>query len=99
MIVITGQIYTDPETLPKLYARLKSLCDPSRQEDGCLFYHMGMEDEAKGTIMAMEGWRDQASLDAHLALPSIKALLEDFEGKFSNDVQIHEVSGSQRMLV
>ena len=25
--------------------------------------------------LAMEGWRDQASLDAHLALPSIKALL------------------------
>lgn len=99
MIVITGQIFTDAETLPTLYARLKALCEPSRAEDGCLFYHMGMEDEERGIIMAMEGWRDQAALDTHLGLPSIKTLLDDFAGKFRNDVQIHEVSGSQRLSV
>ncbi len=99
MIVITGQIFTDPETLPRLYARLKALCEPSREEDGCLFYHMAMEDPNGGVIMAMEGWRDQASLDAHLALPAIAALLDDFGGKFSNDVQIHEVTGSQRLTL
>lgn len=97
MIVITGQIFTDPDTLPALYARLKALCEPSRAEEGCIFYHMAMEDAERGIIMAMEGWRDQAALDAHLALPAIAALLEDFAGKFSNDVQIHEVSGSQRL--
>ncbi|CAN5435635.1 hypothetical protein BH10PSE12_BH10PSE12_32550 [soil metagenome] len=99
MIVITGQIFTDPETLPKLYARLKALCEPSRAEAGCLFYNMGMEDAEKGVIMAMEGWSDQAALDTHLALPAIKALLDDFGGTFTNDVQIHEVSGSQRLIV
>ena len=97
MIVITGQIYTDQDTLPTLFARLKALCEPSRQEDGCLFYNMGMEDADKGVIMAMEGWRDRAALDTHLALPSVLALLDEFAGKFSNDVQIHEVSESQRL--
>lgn len=99
MIVITGQIFTGPDTLPALYARLKALCEPSRAEDGCIFYHMAMEDAERGVIMAMEGWRDQAALDAHLALPAIAALLEDFEGKFSNDVQIHQVTGSQRLSI
>jgi len=70
MIVITGQIFTGPDTLPALYARLKALCEPSRAEDGCIFYHMAMEDAERGVIMAMEGWRDQAALDAHLALPA-----------------------------
>lgn len=97
MIVITGQIFTDQETLPTLYARLKELCEPSRREDGCLFYHMGMEDAEKGVIMAMEGWCDMAALEAHLTLPAIARLLADFEGKFTNDVQIHEVSSSQKM--
>ncbi len=97
MIVITGQIFTDADTLPALYARLKALCEPSRAEDGCIFYHMAMEDAERGVIMAMEGWRDQAALDTHLALPAIAALLEDFAGKFSNDVQIHQVTGSQRL--
>ncbi|WP_380876623.1 hypothetical protein ACFB49_09430 [Sphingomonas sp. DBB INV C78] len=99
MIVITGQIFTDQETLPALYSRLKSLCEPSRAEDGCIFYHMAMEDEANGTIMAMEGWRDQAALEKHLSLPSIAKLLADFDGKFRNDVTIHEVSSSQKMAV
>lgn len=99
MIVITGQIFTDQETLPKLYARLKQLCEPSRAEEGCLFYHMAMEDEEKGVILAVEGWRDTEALQAHLALPDIVRLLSDFEGKFSNDVQIHEVSSTQKLSV
>lgn len=97
MIVITGQIFTDQETLPALHARLKALCEPSRGEDGCLFYHMGMEDAEKGVLMAMEGWRDQAALETHLAQPEIVRLLADFEGRFTNDVQVHEVSSSQKM--
>ncbi|WP_176400241.1 putative quinol monooxygenase [Sphingobium sp. Z007] len=99
MIVITGQIHTDTDTLPALYARLKALCAPSRAEDGCLFYHMAMEDAERGVILATEGWRDRVALDAHLALPSIKKLLDDFAGQFSNDVQIHEVSASQRLTI
>ncbi|MFA7440643.1 MAG: antibiotic biosynthesis monooxygenase [Sphingomonadaceae bacterium] len=94
MIVITGLIKTDKETLPKLYARLKELCGPSRQEDGCLFYHMAMEDEENGIIMAMEGWRDRQALDVHLALPAVKKLQADFAGRYTNDVRIHQVSES-----
>lgn len=97
MLVITGQIYTDQETLPLLYARLKALCEPSRAEEGCLFYHMGMEDADGGVIMAMEGWRDQAALDAHLALPAVAALLSDFAGRFRTDVQLHDVASSQKL--
>lgn len=99
MIVITGQIFTDQETLPKLYARLKVLCAPTRAEDGCLFYHMAMEDAEKGIILAAEGWRDAEALQAHLAQPAITELLSDFAGTFSNDVQIHEVSSSQKLSV
>ncbi|MCB2014527.1 MAG: putative quinol monooxygenase [Sphingobium sp.] len=97
MIVITGQIFTDQETLPHLYARLKELCEPSRAEDGCLFYHMAMEDESKCTILAVEAWRDMDALQAHFAMPGIVRLLADFEGKFSNDISIHEVSSTQKM--
>lgn len=96
MIVVTGRIHTDADTLPHLYARLKALCEPSRAEDGCAFYHMGMEDEEKGIIMAMEGWRDMGALNTHLAQPGVLALLSDFEGKYSNDVSVHTVSETQK---
>lgn len=99
MIVITGQIFTDRENLHPLYARLKALCEPTRAEEGCLFYHMAMEDEENCVLVAMEGWRDKDALDRHLALPAIQALLSDFAGKFSNKVQIHEVSSSQTLTI
>jgi quinol monooxygenase YgiN len=98
MIVLTGHIRTDPETLAPLYARLQELCAPSREEDGCLFYHMGMEDEDRAVIMAMEGWRDREALAAHLALPAIQQLVADFGGKFTHDVQIHDVSASEKFI-
>lgn len=97
MIVITGQLRTDPETLPAFYAGLKALCGPSRAEDGCLFYHMALEDEAECLVLATEGWRDKAALDTHLALPAVAEFLAKFADKVSMNVQIHEVSGSQAM--
>lgn len=99
MIVVTGQISADQETLPSLYARLKELCDPSRAEDGCIFYHMAMEDAEKGIILAVESWRDQQALQVHLEQPAVLRLLSDFEGKYSNQVQIHEVSSTQTLSV
>lgn len=99
MIVITGQLRTDPATFPTLYARLKALCAPSRAEDGCLFYHMAVEDEADCVILAAEGWRDQAALDAHLALPSIAEFMAEFGGKVSMNVLMHDVSASRPMAI
>lgn len=96
MIVVTGLIHTDAETLPNLLTRLQALCEPSRAEDGCIFYHMGLEDAEKGTIMAMEAWRDMDALTVHLAQPGILKLLSDFEGRYSNDVSVHTVSDTQK---
>jgi quinol monooxygenase YgiN len=96
MIVITGLIFTDRENFQPLLARLKEVCEPSRAEEGNVFYHMGIEDAENCTIMAMEGWKDMAALQEHLALPDVAKLLSDFEGKFTNDVQIHEVSATQQ---
>jgi quinol monooxygenase YgiN len=99
MIVITGQIKTDKQTLPDLFARLNALCAPTRAEDGCVFYHMGVEDAEEGIIMAMEGWRDTAALEAHLALPDVVRLLKDFEGRCTTEVSMHSVSETQAISV
>ncbi|TNE37664.1 MAG: antibiotic biosynthesis monooxygenase [Sphingomonadales bacterium] len=97
MIVITGQIFTDPETYPELMARLRELELPSRAEDGCVFYHMAGEDPETGTILVAEGWRDMDALNTHFALPAIVKLLADFKGRYTNDITVHEVSASHKM--
>jgi quinol monooxygenase YgiN len=96
MIVVTGIIRTDKVTYPDLFARLKAVCVPSRAEDGCIFYHMGAEDEANCVIMAMESWRDMSALQVHLAQPAIVQLLADFEGRYTNDISVHEVSSTSK---
>ena len=97
MIVITATIHTDKETLPDLYARLKEMVPLSRAEEGNVFYHMAMEDEENCSIVAMEGWVSQTALEEHLALPHVVKLLSDFDGKYSNDVSIHQVSSTQKL--
>ena len=97
MIVITGQIFTDKETYPALIARLRELVEPSRAEEGCIFYHMAEEDPKNGVILAAEAWESEEALNRHLSLPAIAKLLADFEGKFRNDVNVHEVSATRKM--
>ncbi|HEX5536949.1 MAG TPA: antibiotic biosynthesis monooxygenase [Sphingobium sp.] len=97
MIVVIGQIQIDPKLLPVLFGRLNDMSGPSRAEDGCIFYHMAVEDAEKGLILACEGWRDREALDRHLSLPEAQKLLADFEGQVTMDVQVHEVSASHSL--
>jgi quinol monooxygenase YgiN len=97
MIVVTGQVFVEKDVFHAFFERVKAFCEPALREDGCLFYHMGIEDEEQGIVMAMEGWRDLEALHAHLAQPEIVQLLADFEGKTTTKVTVHEVSASQAL--
>ncbi|WP_327146019.1 antibiotic biosynthesis monooxygenase [Nocardia sp. NBC_01327] len=49
----------------RVLARMRSLEDIIRQEDGCLAYLVHTENEHPNTIVVYESWADQAALDAH----------------------------------
>ncbi len=64
MIIINGHIKTDPALVHDLAADLATGVERTKAEDGCIFYAFAIDDAAAGTILAVERWRDQASLDA-----------------------------------
>lgn len=94
MIIVAGTISVKPGYVAEVYAYLTAMCDSTRKEPGCQFYHMAMEGEPSGRILALEGWDDRQSLDVHLVTPQITEFLAKFGNCVSTDVQIHEVSNS-----
>lgn len=99
MLVITAHIYPQKEHYHDLLAALRSLVEPSRAEEGCNFYSIGVEDEEQGVLMIFEGWRDMEALQQHLALPHVAKLLQDFDGKYTNKVLLHTVSETQNLTL
>ncbi|GAB4152969.1 MAG: hypothetical protein Tsb0016_25420 [Sphingomonadales bacterium] len=95
MIIVGGVMTANEDICDAFFAALQSGVERTRQEDGCIFYNMAMGNREKCEIVAFEGWRDRAALDAHLAQPEIAELVKNFGGKFTADVKIYEVSGEQ----
>lgn len=95
MLMITGYLKTTPNEVEAVLADLRTGMPRTRGEDGCLFYDFVLADAAKGTILAVERWRDQAALDAHLSTPEMAALLGKWSGKIEIDVRKHDVSNER----
>jgi quinol monooxygenase YgiN len=97
MIIIAGHIKTAPALVDELAAVLRSLIPATLKEDGCLSYAFALDDAAAGTVLVYERWRDEAALAAHLALPSIGALLGGWADKIELHVKKFDASNERSM--
>ncbi len=66
-MTITKQVVfvAKDESIEELKALLKDMIEPSRAEDGCLFYHIHQMTEKPNTFVVLESWRDEKALDGH----------------------------------
>ena len=81
MIILTGHLKTSPQLVGQFLDALNSLVEPTMKEDGCLNYHFAIDSAQDGTVLVYERWRDEAALAAHLAQPSILAVLGDWSDR------------------
>ena len=51
----------------KMKELLSAMVEPSKNEDGCIFYEIFQYKNNKRKFMAYESWRDEAALDGHKA--------------------------------
>lgn len=56
-----------PDGIEKMKALLTAMVEPSKAEDGCLFYEIFQYENQKERFMAVETWRDEKALDGHKA--------------------------------
>lgn len=67
---------TRPEKADAFEALFASFVEPSRQEPGCIEYHMLRDKQDPSLFMFYEIWASKAALDVHSALPHMVEFAE-----------------------
>lgn len=75
---------------------LLSLVAPTREEPGCIHYHLHRSNGEPCVFMFYEHWRSQEDLDEHLAMPYLKTLFDKKDELLSEaiDVKIYTMTSS-----
>lgn len=67
-------------TESEVEALLRSLVEPSRKEDGAIFYNLHRDRENPRRFVFTEEWESQAALDAHVASAHVRQAFETLPG-------------------
>lgn len=96
MVIVIARVRPRPEAREELLALLSGVEAASRQDDGCLNYgyYTGVTDA--DDCVAVEEWRDEDALRAHLATPHVRRLVEALPGLIAGAPSIvaHEIASS-----
>ncbi|QXI37874.1 putative quinol monooxygenase [Pseudomonas xantholysinigenes] len=79
---------TRPEQAEAFEQLFRPCVEPSRQEPGCLEYHMLRDQQDPSLFVFFEVWASQADLDVHLALPHMRAFFEKRMDYLERDFEI-----------
>jgi quinol monooxygenase YgiN len=67
---------------------LKSLIEPTRNEEGCVFYHLHRVKDDKGHFLFYECFANQEAFEIHAAKPYIRAFLDKVDEYCSEPADI-----------
>jgi quinol monooxygenase YgiN len=71
---IIGTVVARPQMREQLREILAAQVAPTRAEPGCINYNFHFDAGDPDVFMFYENWRSKADLDAHLAMPHLRAL-------------------------
>ncbi|WP_312153118.1 putative quinol monooxygenase [Pseudomonas sp.] len=63
---------TRPDKAEAFEQLFRGYVEPSRQEPGCIEYHMLRDQQDPSLFVFFEVWADKAALDVHSALPHMQ---------------------------
>lgn len=73
MIIVTGAIHVDADTLGPMLAASLERCRRSRTEPGCIAHNVHVDCEDPHRLVFVEYWQDEAALKTHFAVPESRA--------------------------
>jgi len=73
MIRVIVRFPIAPGKLQAFLDATKELIEETRKEDGCIDYSLAQSPGDENSLVLIEHWRDQASLDAHCKTPHFTA--------------------------
>ncbi len=101
MIIVIARFRPLPERRGEFVALLSEVQEASRRDDGCLNYGYYSEVVDTDSFVAVEEWRDQDALAAHLRTPHVGRLVESLPGlgETRPEIIVHEVAASGPMQI
>lgn len=88
MISIIAVLKARPGKTQSLRDALKALLLPTRQEPGNLDYTLFQLRDEPETFYMRESWRDEASLEEHIALPHFQAFIGQMESLLAEPLRL-----------
>ncbi len=76
MITVVAKIEAKAGREKEVKEVLMALVPITRKEDGCMNYDLHQYNQHPGQFLFYENWRDQASLDKHLASAHVQDLVK-----------------------
>ena len=86
----------DVEAFRSLALRMSAMV---KANDSCLFFDIAQDTSDPATFRLIEGWRDQAALDAHGASADFQAMIGEASALKITDRSIHIYSVAGRKII
>ena len=87
-VSLVAYLYAKPDKDAELVEILLSLVGPTRQEAGCIDYHLHRSNEDPLCYMLYENWTTMKDLEDHLAKPHLQPLISRTDELLQRDVKI-----------
>ena len=96
MVIVIARFRPRPERRDDFVALLEEVQAASRRDDGCLHYGYYTEITDPLSFIAVEEWRDQEALVAHLRQPHVARLIAGLPemGDGRPELAAHDVAAS-----
>lgn len=96
MIYLVATLTIKPGSLPDFIDAARTCIEATRQEPGCISYDLHQSQTDENTLVFVERWEDQASLDGHFNAEHFKVWREAGGPYFlSRKIEIVEIDADK----
>ncbi len=87
-VSLVAYLQAKPGKEQELMDTLLSLVGPTRQEAGCIDYHLHRSNEDPRRFMFYENWHSKKDLDDHLGKPHLVPLLSQTDELLDGEIEL-----------
>jgi quinol monooxygenase YgiN len=101
MVLVIARVRCSPDRREEVEGLLREVQEASRRDDGCLNYGYYSSIDDPESFVAVEEWRDDEALEAHLRQPHVARLVEALPGFAVGrpEITVHRIADSGPLSV
>ncbi|GAK24410.1 hypothetical protein JCM19052_5071 [Vibrio sp. JCM 19052] len=88
MIHLTAAFHAKPDCVSQLKQALEAMLEPTRNETGCVRYHLFQDKNDPSQFLFQEQFADQAAFDEHCKTVHFQTLLSEIDGLLASEPKI-----------